>query len=67
MKTKISLLKISTIEDVNRIKNSISILQGVIACKINFEKQEVEVVYDDVYLTEDKIKEAVEDEGYIVR
>lgn len=66
MKSVIRVCNLNTIEDVNKVRSAISSNQGVIACQINKEKGEINVVYDNYFLTLDKIIESVEDKGYTV-
>jgi copper chaperone len=66
MKSVIKVCNLNTIEDVNKVRSAISSNQGVIACQINKEKGEINVVYDNYFLTLDKIIESVEDKGYTV-
>lgn len=66
MKSIIKVCNLNTIEDVNKVRSAISSNQGVIACQINKEKGEINVVYDNYFLTLDKIIESVEDKGYTV-
>ncbi|MEY8762727.1 MULTISPECIES: heavy-metal-associated domain-containing protein [Clostridium] len=64
-----SVLKVSdmrTSEDINRIRHCISSNEGIIAFEINREKSEVYVVYDNYFVTEDKIIQCLEDMGYMV-
>lgn len=64
-----SVFKVSNIRnnrDVNTIRKIISNNQGVIACQINTRKCEVSIVYDDYFITEDKIIQCLEDVGYAV-
>lgn len=66
MKSIIKVCNLNTIEDVNKVRSAVSSNQGVIACQINKEKGEINVVYDNYFLTLDKIIESVEDVGYTV-
>ena len=53
-----------TLADVNNIREAISNNEGIIACQINKEKQEVNVIYDSNYLLEDDLIQCLEDLGY---
>lgn len=66
MKSVIKISNMQTIDDVSSIRNTISNLQGIIACQVNKDKGEVNVVYDDFFITEDDIVLSIEDSGYIV-
>jgi len=56
----------STSEDISNINVAISNNQGVIACRINSESKEIEIIYDDYFVSLDKLIEAIEDAGYAV-
>lgn len=64
MKESINVHGIKTWNDVNRLKNGIVILDGIIACEINKKESLVNIVYDDKILDLDKIKNEIEDMGY---
>jgi copper chaperone len=48
------------------IEDSMSDLDGVINCKSSFEKQIVDVEFDEKKVTLDQIKKVIVDEGYEV-
>lgn len=64
MKESINVHGIKTWNDVNRIKNGIVILDGIIACEINKKESLVNIVYDNKILSLDEIKNQIEDMGY---
>ena len=64
MKESINVHGIKTWNDVNRLKEGIVLLEGVMACEINKKQSLVNVVYDDRILSSDKIKDQIEDMGY---
>lgn len=64
MKSVLKIGNMRTMDDVSRIRRAISSNQGVIACQINREKQEVNVVYDDYIIKLDNLIESLEDLGY---
>lgn len=66
MKSILKICNMRTLEDVNNIRKAISKNEGVVACQINKESQEVSVVYDGYSLTEDDLVESLEDLGYTV-
>lgn len=66
MKSVFKVPNIRNNRDVNNIRKIISNNQGVIACQINTQKCEVSIVYDDYFITEDKIIQCLEDVGYAV-
>ncbi|WP_125154558.1 heavy-metal-associated domain-containing protein [Clostridium rectalis] len=64
-----SILKVNNMKnmiDVNSIRRAISNNEGVIACQIDLDKKEVDVVYDGYSLTVDKLVESIEDLGYTI-
>ena len=66
MKAVFKVPNIRTSEDVNKIRKVISSSEGVIACQINKEKGKVSIVYDNYFITENKIIQCIEDLGYAV-
>lgn len=66
MKSVFKISNIRTTKDVNNIRKVISNNEGVIACQINTQKCEVSIIYDDYFITEDKIIQSIEDIGYAV-
>ncbi len=64
MKESIKVHGIKSWDDVNRIKEGITLLEGIIACQIDKKQSIVNVVYDDRILSIDKIKSQIEDMGY---
>ncbi|SHK74989.1 Copper chaperone CopZ [Clostridium cavendishii DSM 21758] len=66
MKSLMKIPNMKTSQDINRIKQAIATNEGIIACEINKEKGEVNVVYDDFLIDLDKIIESIEDFGYTV-
>ena len=55
-----------TLEDVSKVRNAISNMEGVIACQVNLEKGEVSVVYDDFFIKENDLIQSIEDCEYTV-
>ena len=66
MKTILRVCNMRTIEDVTNIRNAISNNQGVVACQINKEKGEVNILYDGYFVNEDKLIDSLDEIGYIV-
>lgn len=66
MKDVLKVCNMNNLEDVNNIRRAISSNEGVVACEINREKGEVNIVYDDYFVNIDKIIESIEDLGYTV-
>jgi copper chaperone CopZ len=64
MKSVIRIANMRTLADVNNIREAISNNEGIIACQINREKQELNVIYDSCFLSEDDLIQCLEDLGY---
>ncbi|GLC30666.1 heavy-metal-associated domain-containing protein [Clostridium omnivorum] len=66
MKSVIKVGNMRTIQDVGVIRNAIANNEGVLACQVNKEKQEVDVVYDTYFVTLEDLIASLEDMGYTV-
>ena len=66
MKSVIKVCNMNTSEDISNINLAISNNQGVIACQINIESKEIEIIYDDYFILLDNLIEAIEEAGYAV-
>ncbi|MCB2354954.1 heavy-metal-associated domain-containing protein [Clostridium estertheticum] len=66
MKSVIKVCNMNTSEDINNVNLAISNNQGVIACQINTESKQVEIIYDDYFITADNLIESIEEAGYAV-
>jgi copper chaperone CopZ len=66
MKSTLKMGNMVTYDDVNKVRNAISNKQGVMACQINLEKSELNVVYDDYFVQLDDLILALEEEGYTI-
>ncbi|MBU3156405.1 heavy-metal-associated domain-containing protein [Clostridium estertheticum] len=66
MKSVIKVCNMNTSEDISNVNLAISNNQGVIACQINSESKQVEIIYDDYFITADNLIEAIEEAGYAV-
>ena len=66
MKSVLKVCNMRTLDDVNNIRKAISSNEGVVACQISKEKQEVSVVYDGYSLSVENLIESLEDMGYTV-
>lgn len=66
MKSLLKICEMKSINDVNKIRSAISYNEGVIACHINKDKKEVEIIYDDYFVSLDKIIDSIERIGYTV-
>ncbi|EOR27890.1 MULTISPECIES: heavy-metal-associated domain-containing protein [Clostridium] len=66
MKSVLKIANLNTNKDVINIREAISHNEGVVACEINLDKQEVNVVYDDKSIRVDEIAISIEEAGYSV-
>lgn len=66
MRSVIKVCNMSTSKDISNINLAISNNQGVVACKINSESKEIEVIYDDYFVSLDDLIESIEEVGYTV-
>lgn len=66
MRSVIKVCRMSTSRDVSIINLAISNNQGVVACKINIESKEIEIIYDDYFVSLDDLIESIEEVGYTV-
>jgi len=66
MKSVIKVINMNTSEDISNINEAISNNQGVIACRINSEIKEIEIIYDNYFITADNLIESIEEAGYVV-
>lgn len=66
MKSVLKVCNMKNMADVSNIRKAISNNQGVIACQISSEKGEVNVVYDEYFITLDNLIECIEDLGYTI-
>jgi hypothetical protein len=55
-----------TLRDVSIVRNSIARNEGVVACQLNREKGEVEIVYDNYLLDINIVIEDLEELGFNV-
>ena len=66
MKSVIKVCNMNTSDDISNINLAISNNQGVIACQINSESKEIEIIYDDYFVSLDNLIESIEEAGYAV-
>lgn len=66
MKAVIKIFNMSTSKDISNINLAISNNQGVIACGINNETKEIEIIYDDYFVSLEDLVDSIEDAGYTV-
>ena len=66
MKVTLKIYPMKKSKDVSNIQKIISHIEGVIACEISIDKQEVNIIYNENFLNIDTIVEEIESEGYMV-
>jgi copper chaperone CopZ len=66
MKSILKICNMNTSDDVNKIRKAIASNEGVVACQINSEKREINVIYDDYFVTNEILIQSLEDLGYAV-
>lgn len=66
MKCTIKVCNLRTMKDVSNVREAVAFNEGVVACQIEKEKGEVYVVYDNYFVSEEKIVQTIEDKGYTV-
>lgn len=66
MKSVIKVYNMNTSKDISNVNVAISNNQGVIACQINGESKEIEIIYDDYFVSLDNLIESIEEAGYTV-
>ncbi|OPJ61049.1 heavy-metal-associated domain-containing protein [Clostridium oryzae] len=66
MKAVLKVRGISNISDVNKIRRAIAENEGVVACEISRQKEEISIVYDNHSVSLDSIAISIEDLGYTV-
>ena len=55
MKSIIKILNMESEKDVKLIQNAIANYSGIIASQVSLQKKEIVVIYDSIYLNEEKI------------
>ncbi|GAA0121123.1 MAG: ferredoxin [Clostridium argentinense] len=66
MKSVLKVCDMVTSKDISNVRSAISSNQGVLACQILSESKEIEIVYDDYFISIDDIIQSIEDKGYTV-
>lgn len=66
MKSVIRIYNMESQKDVNLIQNKISEQNGIIATQISLSKKELTLIYNEIYLNIETIKDIIEDLGYVV-
>lgn len=66
MKALLRIYNLTTHDDIINIRNVVSNYEGILACEINLNKKEVNIVYDSLSVSIDKIMTSIENVGYMV-
>jgi copper chaperone CopZ len=66
MKAVLKVCNMDSSNDVANVRNAISNNEGVVACKIDKQSGEVEIIYDSYFVNTDKLIESIENVGYTV-
>nr|WP_278680164.1 heavy-metal-associated domain-containing protein [Clostridium paraputrificum] len=66
MKSVIKIYDMNKSSDAMNIQGAIASNEGVIACEVSLDKKEIQLIYNESFVTLDKIIESIEILGYIV-
>lgn len=66
MKSTIKLNNIKCIKDINKIRKAVASNEGVMACQINQDNGEINVIFDDYFIKLEEIIGSIEELGYTV-
>ncbi|WP_195987016.1 heavy metal-associated domain-containing protein [Clostridium sp. D53t1_180928_C8] len=66
MKSLVRIYNLTNHKDIIKIKNLVSNYEGILACEINLNKKEVNLVYDRLSIAIDEIIASIENSGYMV-
>ena len=66
MKALFRIYNLTTHNDINNIRNVVSNYEGILACEINLNRKEVNIVYDSLSLSMDEIMNSIENAGYMI-
>lgn len=65
MKSVIKVINMKTQKDASSIQNAVINNEGIIAIQTSVRKNEITVIYNDMYISIDKIIGIIEDLGYV--
>lgn len=65
MKSVIKVVNMKGQKDASLIQNAVMNKEGIIAIQTSVKKQEVTLLYNDMYLNIDEVIDIIEDLGYI--
>lgn len=66
MKAVLKIHEIRNQKDVVKIQRLISRIEGIIACEVSLNKNEIQLIYNESFVNLDKIIEELENVGYMV-
>ncbi len=66
MKALFRIYNLTTHDDIINIRNVVSNYEGILACEINLNRKEVNVVYDGLSVSIDELMISIENAGYMV-
>jgi len=66
MKSVISVYNMSKSKDVENIQNTISMSEGIIACEISLQKKEIQIIYNEAFVSLNEIVDSIENLGYMI-
>lgn len=64
MKSSIRVINLNHKKVVNDIRSALASKNGIIACEIKASEGKIDVIYDEYYLSEEEILDAIENLGY---
>lgn len=65
MKSVIKIINMKSQKDASAIQSAVVNSEGIIAIQTSVKKNEITVIYNDMYISVDKIINIIEDLGYI--
>lgn len=66
MKALFRIYNLTTHDDIINIRNVVTNYEGILACEINLNRKEVNVVYDGLSVSIDELMISIENAGYMV-
>ncbi|NME83961.1 heavy-metal-associated domain-containing protein [Clostridium sp. SM-530-WT-3G] len=65
MKSVIKIINMKSQRDASAIQDAVINSEGIIAIQTSIKKNEITVIYNDMYISLEKIIDIIEDLGYI--
>ena len=66
MKSVIKVINMKSQKDASSIQSAVINNEGIIAIQTSLKKNEITVIYNDIYINIDKIIGIIEDLGYVI-